>query len=505
MIERGPVADRAGAPRRVLGSASPARSAGSSSRTPAGCATRSGWRCRSGWPRRTSSRWRTRSATWSPGTPGPTARSPRARARPGSGSACSWSSRRSSGWPRPAGSSPASSRRRRRPAARRSAPSGATPRCCGCCAGGRSPRCAGRSSRCRRPRWPPSCPAGSRSARRPRASRRVAAAVEQLQGAAIPASAWERLVLPARVADYSPAYLDELCACGEVVWAGSGAIPGGDGWVTLACAGVRAAAAAAARPDVRRAARCTSAVLAALAGGRRCSSGSSPTRSRASPTTPSWLAGALGPGLGRAGRQRHARPAAGAARRRRARTGPGRPRPRVPLPARPGCRRAGCPAPRWPPPGPARRPWPAAGTGCPSGTQPDPAGRRARRRAAGAARRGHPGRGDGRADAPGGFAAVYPVLAALEERGAARRGYFVEGLGAAQFAVPGAVDRLRALAEADGGRGPARPGRRRPSCSPPPTRPTRTARRCPGRSGWSTEGRARHAGTGPGARPARWW
>jgi ATP-dependent Lhr-like helicase len=47
----------------------------------------------------------------------------------------------------------------------------------------------------------------------------------------------------------------------------------------------------------------------------------------------------------------------------------------------------------------------------------------------------------------GGFAAVYPVLAALEERGAARRGYFVEGLGAAQFAVPGAVDRLRALAE----------------------------------------------------------
>jgi ATP-dependent Lhr-like helicase len=47
----------------------------------------------------------------------------------------------------------------------------------------------------------------------------------------------------------------------------------------------------------------------------------------------------------------------------------------------------------------------------------------------------------------GGFAAVYRVFAALEERGAARRGYFVEGLGAAQFAVPGAVDRLRALAD----------------------------------------------------------
>jgi ATP-dependent Lhr-like helicase len=44
----------------------------------------------------------------------------------------------------------------------------------------------------------------------------------------------------------------------------------------------------------------------------------------------------------------------------------------------------------------------------------------------------------------GGFAGVYPVLKALEERGAVRRGYFVAGLGAAQFALPGAVDRLRA-------------------------------------------------------------
>lgn len=47
--------------------------------------------------------------------------------------------------------------------------------------------------------------------------------------------------------------------------------------------------------------------------------------------------------------------------------------------------------------------------------------------------------------AEGGFAGVYPVLKALEERGEARRGYFVAGLGAAQFALPGAVDRLRAV------------------------------------------------------------
>jgi ATP-dependent Lhr-like helicase len=47
--------------------------------------------------------------------------------------------------------------------------------------------------------------------------------------------------------------------------------------------------------------------------------------------------------------------------------------------------------------------------------------------------------------APGGFAAVYGVLKAMEETGAVRRGYFVAGLGAAQFALPGALDRLRDL------------------------------------------------------------
>jgi ATP-dependent Lhr-like helicase len=51
--------------------------------------------------------------------------------------------------------------------------------------------------------------------------------------------------------------------------------------------------------------------------------------------------------------------------------------------------------------------------------------------------------------AEGGFAGVYPVLKALEERGQVRRGYFVAGLGAAQFAVAGAVDRLRREREED--------------------------------------------------------
>src|SRR5262249_31859186 len=58
---------------------------------------------------------------------------------------------------------------------------------------------------------------------------------------------------------------------------------------------------------------------------------------------------------------------------------------------------------------------------------------------------------------PGGFGALYPVLRAMEEAGQCRRGYFVEGLGAAQFALPGAVDRMRAIAAAqDAAGGPPR-------------------------------------------------
>jgi len=48
---------------------------------------------------------------------------------------------------------------------------------------------------------------------------------------------------------------------------------------------------------------------------------------------------------------------------------------------------------------------------------------------------------------PGGFSAVYPVMRRMEDTGRVRRGYFVAGLGAAQFAQPGAIDRLRAARE----------------------------------------------------------
>jgi ATP-dependent Lhr-like helicase len=50
----------------------------------------------------------------------------------------------------------------------------------------------------------------------------------------------------------------------------------------------------------------------------------------------------------------------------------------------------------------------------------------------------------------GGFASLYPVLRAMEESGRIRRGYFVEGLGGSQFALPGAVDRLRSMRDSGG-------------------------------------------------------
>ncbi|MFI8803086.1 Lhr family helicase [Micromonospora chalcea] len=269
----------------------------------------------------------------------------------------------------------------------------------------------------------------------------VAAALEQLQGVNVPASALERLVLPARVADYSPAQLDELCASGEVVWAGAGAISGGDGWVTLAYADV----APLLLPPPDEALTLTplhESVLDALADGQALFFRS--LSDRVGATDDAALSGAvwdlvwaghltndtlapLRAALGAGGAHR-SRPSAPRTRYRR----PGR----VALPSRGG------------PPTMAGR-W----SRLPE-RDSDPT-----RRAAALAdllleRHGVVTRGAVVAEqVTGGFAGVYPVLSALEERGAARRGYFVEGLGAAQFAVPGAVDRIRALADDSQGRG----------------------------------------------------
>ncbi len=85
---------------------------------------------------------------------------------------------------------------------------------------------------------------------------------------------------------------------------------------------------------------------------------------------------------------------------------------------------------------------------------------------------------------PGGYSAVYGELKALETLGTCRRGYFVEGLGGAQFALGGAVERLRELRPREGDEaGAARPRRRR----------SRRSRTAPSSRGRSAQARARRA------------
>ena len=95
---------------------------------------------------------------------------------------------------------------------------------------------------------------------------------------------------------------------------------------------------------------------------------------------------------------------------------------------------------------------------------------------------------------PGGFAAVYKVLSAFEDSGRCRRGYFVEGLGAAQFGTAGAIDRLRTFSEVDDG------GKPTSVClaATDPANPYGAA------LPWPEDAEAT-AATGPAARPAPWW
>ncbi len=268
-------------------------------------------------------------------------------------------------------------------------------------------------------------------------------AIEQLQGASVPASALERLVLPSRVTDFSPAMLDQLTASGEVVWSGAGALPGKDGWVGLHLAdnaplSLRPPAPLELSPLHRT-------VLDALSGGYGlffrqiaeqvraglgeevpepaladalwdlCWSG------RLTNDTLAPLRALLGSGR-----------TAGATAHRAPRSTP-RGRIGALTARRPAASRGGPPttAGRW------------------SLTPEIEADPTLRAHALGHAlldRHGVVTRGAVAAEGvEGGFSAVYRVLSAFEDTGQTRRGYVVEGLGAAQFAMDGAVDRLRAV------------------------------------------------------------
>jgi ATP-dependent Lhr-like helicase len=270
----------------------------------------------------------------------------------------------------------------------------------------------------------------------------VLAVVEQLAGCPVPASAWESLVLPARVPGYQPAWLDELTAAGEVLWAGHAALPAGDGWLSLHLA--EDAPLTLPEPTLPVDPQGEAGqVLAALAAG-----GGVFARSlgQACGLTDDQLSVLLWTLVwdGLVSNDTLAPVRAGLAGRpgRRSSAPSYRRSPRRPRFGRPGATPVGAPpiAPtlsgRW---------------FLLPGVEADPTVRAHAAAALLLDRHGVLTRGAVAAERlPGGFAAAYRVLAAAEEAGRCRRGYVVAGLGGAQFFLPGAVDRLRRFTEADG-------------------------------------------------------
>jgi ATP-dependent Lhr-like helicase len=270
----------------------------------------------------------------------------------------------------------------------------------------------------------------------------VASVIEQLAGTRIPASAWESLVLPSRVADYQPAMLDELTASGEVLWSGSGSLPGDDGWVSLHLADTVALTMV--PPPEHATDELQREVLTALGAGgafffRQLADavGSVDDSALATALWDLVWAGlvtndtfaplrALTGGRG-AHKPQRATP--------RGRTHVPRAYGRPAASFRPVPVRSGPPttAGRW-----SILPLAAASS------EPDATVRAKAVAETLLDRYGVVTRGSVMAEnQPGGFALAYRVFSGFEESGRARRGYFVETLGAAQFSTSATVDRLR--------------------------------------------------------------
>lgn len=291
-------------------------------------------------------------------------------------------------------------------------------------------------------------------------------AIEQLAGSVLPASAFESLVLPVRVVDYTPTLLDELTAAGEVLWAGHGTLPGRDGLVSLHLAGnadltLPPLTAPDGGPPEHLDTALHRALVEALQGGGAFFLGALATRVAAAvgpEPAPSqsalvealwdlvWAGLVTNDGLAplrarlQGGRTAHRTTAAPPARARALTTGRYGGRSGL------GLRGSGLGV-------PPRRPAGVAPVGGEAGgrwsilppREPDPT-RRAHALAAQLLdRHGVLTRAVAPAEGIAGqFAPVYRVLAASEQAGQVRRGYFVEHLGGSQFALPGAVDQLRA-------------------------------------------------------------
>jgi ATP-dependent Lhr-like helicase len=253
----------------------------------------------------------------------------------------------------------------------------------------------------------------------------ILAALEQLQGFPLPASVLLDDVLPARVRDFSADDLDLLCARGEVAWQGVEALGPHDGRIVLFLADRRALGAPAPRRAEGALAEAIRSVLAAR-GALFFADILLETRAFAPDVLVAlwdlvWAGEATNDTLAPL---RSLIMAARSSRRERpSRRVPERSR-RVALPGTEG---------RW-----ALIPR-ASGAGAPSETE-----RRLALVEQLLERYGVVTREAVQAEGvPGGFSAIYPLLKTLEESGRLRRGYFVGGLGATQFARAGAEERLR--------------------------------------------------------------
>ncbi|MCT1428843.1 ATP-dependent helicase [Corynebacterium sp. p3-SID1241] len=292
------------------------------------------------------------------------------------------------------------------------------------------------------PEWHSIAPAGKRPALR--GADGVFSVIEQLAGVRLPASAWESLILPARVGDYSPTMLDELTSNGEVLIVGAGKAGAADPWIMLLPSDY--AAQLAPETDAEGVSMVQRSILDVLGRGggflfadiaAEAPGTTEETREAlwglvemglVSPDSFAPIRTRLSSGGSRSGRTAH-----------RSKRRPTRSRLRM-----------------------GRTSFAQAQNAAGAGTPPDVMGRwslavsaaadaTSRSVAHGEAwldRYGVLTRGSVVAeDVLGGFALAYKVLSGFEESGKAMRGYVIDGLGAAQFSTPAIIDRLRGLAD----------------------------------------------------------
>ena len=303
------------------------------------------------------------------------------------------------------------------------------------------------------PDWQQVAPVGQRPVLR--GADGVFTVVEQFAGVRLPASAWESLVLPARVGDYSPAMLDELTSSGEVLIVGAGKAGAADPWVMLLPADYAAQLAPEVEPEGLTALQ--ESVLEVLqrggaflfadllrettgAGGDLglITGNASATELREA----IWglvEAGLVAPDSFQPIRTRLAGKGRRGSTAHRAKLRPTRSRLRM---GRTSFAQAHKAQATETPPDMGGR-WALA---VPPAT--DPTNRSLAHGEAWLDRYGVVTRGSVVAeDVLGGFALAYKVLSGFEESGKAMRGYVIEGLGAAQFSTPAVIDRLRGLSD----------------------------------------------------------